>query len=67
MVLEDVEGAIHSAHVEEVDVVVFGGGGEVECFHGRPGDVVAGEVEDGLGDGCRGAEVVDDEGTVVGA
>lgn len=65
--LEDVAGAVHLAHVEEVDVVVLGGGGEVEGLHGGPGDAVAGEGEDGLCDGGGGAQVVDDDGAVVGA
>lgn len=67
MALEDVAGAVHLAHVEEVDVVVLGGGGEVEGLHGGPGDAVAGEGEDGLCDGGGGAQVVDDDGAVVGA
>lgn len=67
VVLEDVEGAGELAHVEDVDVVVLGRGGEVEGLHGVPRDAVAGELQRRLGHGRRGAEVVDDDGAVVGA
>ncbi len=59
VVLEDVEGAFEVAHVEEVDVVVFARGGEVEGFHGVPADFVGGEREGGAAQGRGGAEVVE--------
>lgn len=45
VIFEDVEGSFEVSHVEDVDVVVFGGGGEVEGFHGVPGDFVGGKCE----------------------
>lgn len=66
VVFHDVEGAGQLAHVEEVDVVVFARGGEVEGFHWVPGDLVGGEGEGGFGEGGGGAEVVEDQGAVGG-
>lgn len=66
VVFHDVEGAGELAHVEEVDVVVFGRGGEVEGFHWVPGDFVGREGEGGAGEGGGGAQVVEDEGAVGG-
>lgn len=66
VVFEDVEGALEVAHVEDVDVVVFVCDGEIKSFHGVPGDCVAGEGQDALVQGRRGAHVVEDEGAVGG-
>lgn len=66
VVFEDVEGAGHLAGVEDVDVVVFVGDGEVEGFHGVPGDGVGGQGEDGFREGGLGPKVVEDEGAVGG-
>lgn len=64
VVPQDVEGAFEVAHVEEVDVVVFARGGEVEGFHGVPADFVGGEGEGGAAQGGGGAEVVEGQRAV---
>jgi len=66
VVFENVEGAVHLAHVKDVDVVVFVCDSEVEGFHGVPGDLVGGEGEHGFVEGRRGAEVVEDDCAVEG-
>ena len=58
VVFENVEGAFEVSHVEDVDVVIFGGGGEVEGFHGVPGDFVGGECECSAAQGGGSTEVV---------
>ena len=47
--------------------MVFRRSGEVEGFHGVPGDGVASESEDCAGKRRRGAQIVEDEGAVDGA
>jgi len=66
VVLEDVEGAVHLAHVKYVDVMVFVGDGEVEGLHRVPGDFVGGQGEDSFVEGRGGAKVVEDDCAIEG-
>ena len=47
VVFKDVQRAVKIPHVEEVDVVVFAGGGEIERFHGIPAEFIGRECEGG--------------------
>ena len=66
VVFQHVQGAVELAHVEEVDLVVFVCGGEVEGFHGVPGEFVGGEGEGLFREGGGGAKIVEDDGAVGG-
>jgi hypothetical protein len=64
VVLENVEGTVHLAHVEDVDVVVFVRGSKVERLHRVPANLVVAESSNELGEGRAGTEVVEDQGSV---
>ena len=65
VVFEDVEGAFEVASVEEVNVMVFVCGGEVEGFHWVPAEFVGCEAEGGFCQGGGGAEIVEGKGAIV--